>query len=431
MTRTFVHRPGRSIVVVALTVVSAVAVGSCGHAVAPAGPESTKAATTTIRSTAPRSGTALSAMPAPRSYATGFGGPSTIKATPSSSGFYLVTGDGTVAAFGDAPFLGSARLPHPVATLAVTKTGRGYWVFDVNGCVQAFGDAKPFSQSICDIPLNGDVLDAAVTPDGGGYWLVASDGGVFAFGDAPFLGSMGGKPLNEPVVGMAARTDGGGYWEVASDGGIFSFNAPFLGSMGSTRLNQPVVGMVASGPGYMMVGADGGIFNFGNPFYGSLGASPPEARVVSTAPSLDAAGQPNGYWMLDVSGIVYGFGSAWLPTGPPPSNVAVDLYQGTDPETSHAGIYAVYRWGSGFDPAAGVVVSLYQDGTLVGRVPFAPGWDHAAPAFFRTSPSGHPASIYATGALRLNGADIPGSLAQSPTQQWPITVDPGQVVNYG
>jgi hypothetical protein len=259
----------------------------------------------------------------------------TIKASATSQGFYILTSDGSVHGYGDALTFGNAHLPHRAVSMAVTKTGHGYWVFDANGCAAAFGDATPFAQSVCNTPLNGPVLDAATTPSGLGYWLVANDGGIFAFGDAPFLGSMGGRHLNAPVVGMAPSPLGKGYWEVAGDGGVFAFNVPFLGSMGSTHLNRPVVGMVASGVGYMMVASDGGIFNFGNAFYGSLGDNPPSTPVIATAPSVQAYGQSNGYWMLDAAGNVYGFGSAWMP--PTPSiiggdgtyRIAIDIPAGT------------------------------------------------------------------------------------------------------
>jgi len=261
-------------------------------------------------------------------YQTGLAGATRMKATPSGQGFFVLSPNGSVRGYGDATALGDAHLPHPAVAIAVTRSGHGYWVFDANGCAAAFGDATPFAQSVCGEHLNGPVLDAATTPSGKGYWLVANDGGLFTFGDAVFAGSMGGKRLNAPVVGMAPAASGGGYWEVAADGGVFNFATPFLGSTGATPLNKPVVGMVASGGGYMMVGTDGGIFNFGNPYFGSLGDNPPPSPVVATAPSFDSSGRANGYWMLDGSGAVYGFGAAWLPAGavpvgtpppPPPS----------------------------------------------------------------------------------------------------------------
>ena len=313
--------------------------------------------------------TARSAAASALVYASGVAGAVRIKATPSGLGFYLLTPDGQVHAFGDAVALGNAHLPHAAVSLAVTRSGHGYWVFDANGCTAAFGDAAQFSQSVCGKPLNGPVLDAATTPDGNGYWLVANDGGMFSFGDAPFLGSMGGRALNAPVVGMAPAPSGKGYWEVASDGGIFAFSAPFLGSTGNLHLNRPVVGMVASGGGYMMVAADGGIFNFGNPFFGSLGASPPPAAMVATAPSVDHSGVPNGYWMLDGAGNVYGFGSAWLPSGsghPPgpgapkvtPSAGPAYPDDGADPDLFRLGsTYYTFTTGTTWGNRIGVLTS--------------------------------------------------------------------------
>jgi hypothetical protein len=91
------------------------------------------------------------------------GSAATIKATPSTDGLFVLTPDGAVHTFGDAPALGDAHLPHQAVTLAVTQTGNGYWVFDTNGCSAAFGDAAAFTESICDMRLNGPVLDAATT----------------------------------------------------------------------------------------------------------------------------------------------------------------------------------------------------------------------------------------------------------------------------
>jgi hypothetical protein len=299
-----------------------------------------------------------------------------------------------VHGYGDAIAHGNASLPNRAVSLAVTHTGHGYWVFDADGCTQAFGDAPQFTQSICGKPLNGPILDAATTPTGKGYWLVASDGGIFTFGDAPFLGSMGGKPLNKPVVGMAPSPNGRGYWQVAADGGIFAFNVPFLGSMGGHPLNRPVAGMVASGAGYMMVGSDGGIFNFGNPFFGSLGATPPTSPIVATAPSVDGAGRPNGYWMLDSAGIVYGFGSTWLPSPAPgqaptvtPSAAPAFPDDAGDADIVRVGsTYYTYTTGAAWGNRIGVLTSSSPSSgwhTLSGG-PFgstglaaAPAWEQA------------------------------------------------------
>jgi hypothetical protein len=115
-------------------------------------------------------------------------------------------------------------------TIATTPDGRGYWVVTADGAVDAFGDARSHG-SLAGRILSAPVVGIAATPDGGGYWLVASDGGVFAFGDATFHGSAGGLRLNRPVDGIESTPDGRGYWLAAGDGGVFAFgDAGFLGS---------------------------------------------------------------------------------------------------------------------------------------------------------------------------------------------------------
>jgi hypothetical protein len=81
--------------------------------------------------------------------------------------------------------------------------GHGYWLVSWDGGVFAFGDAR-FSGSMGGEPLNALMIGTAANPDGPGYWTVAQDGGVFAFGGAPFLGAMGNRALASPVYGIAA-----------------------------------------------------------------------------------------------------------------------------------------------------------------------------------------------------------------------------------
>lgn len=210
-----------------------------------------------------------------------------IDPTPSGNGYWILAESGAVHAKGDARWLGSALTTlasgEKAAALSSTANGDGYWIFTDRGRVLAYGTAKHFGD-MSGVPLNGPVLDAVATPAGDGYWMVASDGGVFNFGNAKFSGSTGNLKLNKPVMSMAPDPDGSGYWLVASDGGIFAFEAQFYGSMGGTPLNKPVSGIVPGSGGYMMVGEDGGIFSFGNvKFHGSLGANPPVRPVVAVA----------------------------------------------------------------------------------------------------------------------------------------------------
>jgi hypothetical protein len=229
---------------------------------------------------------------------------------PGGAGYWEAEANGTVAAFGAAPSLGSltGRLNSPLVGITVTPDGGGYWLVASDGGIFSFGDAN-FYGSTGSLHLNEPVVGMASTPNGKGYWLVASDGGIFSFGDAAFHGSMGGSPLNQPVVGMADDPATGGYWEVAADGGIFSYSAPFFGSTGSIHLNKPIVGMETSpnGQGYRFVASDGGIFTYGQAtFDGSTG----NIRLASPVVDMAQDNATNGYWMAAADGGIFTFGGA-------------------------------------------------------------------------------------------------------------------------
>jgi len=239
---------------------------------------------------------------------------------PDGRGFWSVTPDGTVTAYGAARYEGGTSgvaLNAPILAIASTPDGQGYWLVAADGGIFSFGDAR-FYGSTGDIHLNQPVVGMAPTPDGRGYWLVASDGGIFSFGDARFYGSTGDVHLNQRVVGIAPAAEGRGYWLVAADGGIFSFgDARFYGSTGDVHLDQPMVGMAATSDdrGYWLVAADGGIFTFGDaPFYGSA------TGHLSGGAAVGIVATAGGYWVATTSGDVWSFGDA--PTLPrPPSPV--------------------------------------------------------------------------------------------------------------
>jgi hypothetical protein len=240
--------------------------------------------------------------PAPSVSFTGTGG----------EGYYIVTAQGEVDAFGDAGFYGDLsqdHLNHPVVGLAPTGDDGGYWLATSNGGISTFGDATNYGSVEAD-HLNNPIVGIAATPDGGGYWLVASDGGIFTFGDAKYYGSTGNLKLNKPIVGMAVTPDGGGYWLVASDGGIFAFgDALYYGSTGGIKLNKPVVGMTETpdGAGYWLVASDGGIFSFGDAqFQGSTGAIKLNRPIVGMAATPDGG----GYWLTASDGGLFAFGDA-------------------------------------------------------------------------------------------------------------------------
>jgi hypothetical protein len=227
-----------------------------------------------------------------------------------TDGYWIVAADGSVSAYGEAPFLGQpSRLNQPIVGMAGTRSGHGYWLVATDGGVFSYGDAA-FYGSTGNIRLNHPIVGMAATPSGNGYWFVASDGGVFSFGDAGFYGSTGNIRLNQPIVGMAATPSGRGYWLVAADGGVFSFgDAGFYGSTGNIRLNQPIVGMAAtsSGDGYWFVARDGGVFAYqGASFYGSTGNIRLNQPIVGMAPTPTGG----GYWFVAADGGLFSYGDA-------------------------------------------------------------------------------------------------------------------------
>jgi len=71
-----------------------------------------------------------------------------------------------------------------------TQTGRGYWLVSSDGDVFAFGDAR-FYGSLPGLGVHvAHIVAMVATKSGLGYWLISSHGGVFAFGDATFYGSL-------------------------------------------------------------------------------------------------------------------------------------------------------------------------------------------------------------------------------------------------
>ena len=96
----------------------------------------------------------------------------------------------------------TGRPPH-AAMPQGTTTGGGYWIVTANGQVFAFGAAVNYG-GLAGRRLNGPIVGIVPSPDGLGYWLIARDGGVFSFGSAQFSGSTGASPPRSPVVAVGA-----------------------------------------------------------------------------------------------------------------------------------------------------------------------------------------------------------------------------------
>jgi hypothetical protein len=71
--------------------------------------------------------------------------------------------------------------------IASTATGNGYWTVTSDGAVYAFGDARYAGNAFSPDIVSGEIIGIAGKGNDG-YWLYASDGGVFTFGSALFYG---------------------------------------------------------------------------------------------------------------------------------------------------------------------------------------------------------------------------------------------------
>ena len=262
--------------------------------------------------------------------------------TPSTTGYWLLTGDGGVFTFGTRFFGAPAsdparcpvsplpgRVPQPNGTcwsMASMPEGTGYWIINsLTGAIFRYGNAGNFGDPQTKfahtspefLPVMRQIV---ATADGKGYWVYeigASDmGTVDHYGDAGFFGDTTsfarahpGIAYNGSPVAMAATADGKGYWEVYSDGGVFAFgNARFAGSMAGRGLAAPIVGIVAtaSGKGYFLTASDGGVFAFGDARFAGSMSGQPHAPIVGIA--RNPAGP--GYWLAGDNGEIFSFGGA-------------------------------------------------------------------------------------------------------------------------
>lgn len=112
----------------------------------------------------------------------------------SGMGFYATNTNGTVYAVGDATHFGNwtGTLTDSLVTAVPTMTGDGYWLMDGGGEIQAKGAAQHFGQEYQpNIDGNpGEIFDQLfATASDDGYWILRGIGNIYPFGDAQFFGS--------------------------------------------------------------------------------------------------------------------------------------------------------------------------------------------------------------------------------------------------
>jgi hypothetical protein len=118
-------------------------------------------------------------------------------------GYWLVTNQGAVYAFGDAPFLGAPGNTGSAITGAVrTPDGKGYWILDAEGAVHGYGDAANQSgQGVGSNDFDNGTGSAIFTDSfADGYGVSDKYGDVETFGGVPNDGGMGNPNLNGSII---------------------------------------------------------------------------------------------------------------------------------------------------------------------------------------------------------------------------------------
>jgi polysaccharide biosynthesis protein PslG len=213
--------------------------------------------------------TVTSPPPPPPDGSVLLGGGRAIVANPVTGGGYLLSGDGTVTAFGNAPFLGCPKFPWNIARdLVVMPDGYGYMVLDGYGAVHKFGTAasNPAIANLTAPYFGFDIARSlALAPDGRGYAVLDGWGGINSVGSAPHPTTMGywrGWDIARALV----FTPGGGAYLLDGWGGVHSAD-------GASYLGGPYwpgwdiardLAVTSSGNGYAVLDGFGGIHTAGD-----------------------------------------------------------------------------------------------------------------------------------------------------------------------
>ena len=172
-----------------------------------------------------------------------------------SRGYYTLSSDGTVTAHGNVPFYGDLSSIHastssPAVQLVPTPDYQGYWILTQNGNIYAFGDAA----SLPSLPAGShSALSMAITPSGQGAFVLTTSGTVHAVGQASNFGNASGHQ----VVSIASTQDGQGYWIITKSGDVLPFgDASNYGSLNasssSSSANSNATGSVSYANGTLL-----------------------------------------------------------------------------------------------------------------------------------------------------------------------------------
>ncbi|OLZ11709.1 glycosyl hydrolase family 18 protein [Sulfobacillus thermosulfidooxidans] len=175
-----------------------------------------------------------------------------------SRGSYALSSNGKVTVNGNVPFYGdlttiNVSTSSPAVQLVPTQDYRGYWILTQDGHIYAFGDATSFPS----LPSgSAQAVSMAVTPSGQGAYVLTQNGTVYALGNATNYGNA----TSSNVVSIATTPDGQGYWIVNQNGQVEAFgDAKNYGSLSTstTATNTAATTSTASYPNGTLVQQQG------------------------------------------------------------------------------------------------------------------------------------------------------------------------------
>ncbi|HVG48287.1 MAG TPA: phosphatidylinositol-specific phospholipase C [Rubellimicrobium sp.] len=197
-----------------------------------------------------------------------------IAARENGTGYYLLTLDGSVYAYGDTDNKAGQGVPRDtraasisVKPTSVSPSGLGYWVLADNGIVRAYNAT---SYGRIESGTNLQALSLVATPDARGYWILASNGRIHAFGSAENFGDRrdAGPGAGQLAVAMAATPDGKGYWILSTNGTVFRYGtARHFGQGVGPGETARAMAATKDGLGYWILSTNGNVHAYGNAGY--------------------------------------------------------------------------------------------------------------------------------------------------------------------
>lgn len=161
-----------------------------------------------------------------------------------TGGYWVAQSDGTVHGFGaptgDATTTAASG---PIVGITGVPNGAGYYLVSANGEVYAFGDALSYGNM--SVSPGQTVAAIATTPNGLGYYAVTRQGAIAAFGDAQLYGPAT-ISSSAPVAGVAVDLNGFGYWTIGTTGHLVAAGNAGTPSLEVKTATDPIVGIVAS-----------------------------------------------------------------------------------------------------------------------------------------------------------------------------------------